>query len=347
MTILNLMLGKRRGGLEQAAIDYAEAMAAAHIPSLTLISPTAWVEAALVSASLAHQSLPNRGGWDIFAARRLRKLATEQKATAIICHGNRALKLALRALKSRVPILVVAHNYATEKFLLADHCFAITQHLSRYLYTIGARQVSIIPNMVRLPAIAPRPLLRTPPVIGTMGRLHHKKGFDIYLNALALLRDRGIEFHAILGGDGEEGSALQEQLVARDLTAHVTLTGWVTDKAAFFDQLDLFVLPSRHEAFGLVLIEAMVYGLPIVTTDAEGPREIAHHNRDALVVPKNNPAAMADALAELLANPARARQLGEAGRTLVREEYSLARMAGRLQEALAPYLHPHDDYPRD
>ena len=59
MTILNLMLGKKRGGLEQAALDYAEALQAANIPALSVITPAAWVEAQMVDAGVPHQSLAN------------------------------------------------------------------------------------------------------------------------------------------------------------------------------------------------------------------------------------------------------------------------------------------------
>jgi glycosyltransferase involved in cell wall biosynthesis len=338
MTILNLMLGRKRGGLEQAAIDYAEALAFANIPALTIISPHAWIETPLVAMGLAHQSLPNLGYWDMIAAYRLRGIAHEVNAKAIICHGNRAIGLALRALRGRIPVIAVAHNYATGRFIHADHCFAITEHLSHHLRDGGVQTISLMPNMVRLP---PSPITRpyrTPPVIGSMGRFVAKKGFDVYIHALAQLKQRGIAFHALLGGSGEEESQLRALIDRLELSQHIDMVGWVKDKAEFFEQIDLFALPSLHEAFGIALIEAMAYGIPVVAADAEGPREIIQHGVNGIIVPRYNETALADGLERLLLHEAEAHAFAIMARNNVAERYSIAAMAFRLQQALLPYI---------
>ncbi len=337
MTILNLMLGKERGGLEQAALDYAEALALAQIPARTVISPGAWVEAPLVAAQVAHESLTNRGRWDMLAPLRLQAMASRTQAQAIICHGNRALTLALRAFGrrgARPDIIAVAHNYSTRRFARADRCFAITQHLATHLEAGGARHITPMPNMVRIHPPTPRPEWRTPPVIGSMGRFVAKKGFATYIEALALLRTRGVPFRAVLGGDGD-GAAEIDALIARhQLGDQLQRIGWVKDKTAFFDSIDLFALPSLHEPFGIVLIEAMSHSVPTLSTDAEGPSEILRPGENGLLVPKHNPAAMAEALAQLLTDPARATSLGASARHHVATHYSMEAMAHRLTAAL-------------
>ncbi|MFZ4541608.1 MAG: glycosyltransferase family 4 protein [Rickettsiales bacterium] len=338
MTVLNLMLGKQRGGLEQAALDYAEALKLANIPSITIVAPDAWVQPHLTSAGVPHETLTQRGAWDIFAARRLRILATLANATAIICHGNRALSLALRALKGDVPILAVSHNYSTRRFVKADTCLAITQHLARHLKTHGAKNITLMPNMVRLPATARRPDFRSPPVIGTLGRLVAKKGFKNFIEAMSVLRTRNIEFRAILAGDGEEAETLDAHIARYQLEDIIARPGWVTDRSIFFESIDLFALPSLHEPFGIALIEAMSAGVPVISTDSEGPSEILTHNKTGLITKRKDPEAMADAIQELLADHARAAALGQAGAAHVASEYSMQAMATRLQSALAPYM---------
>lgn len=340
-TILNLMLGPKRGGLEQAALDYAESLRLAQISALTVITPGAWIEAPLVAAGVPHESLANHLAFDFLAPRRLRALAARVHAGAIICHGNRALKLALRSFPSpqqRPAIIAVAHNYLTQRFAQADGCFAITQHLRDHLAAAGVAHIHAMPNMVRLPAPAPRPAFRQPPVIGSMGRFVPKKGFEVYLDALAILKNRGIPFHAVLGGDGEEADFLKQRIAQHGLQAQVSLSGWVQDKTVFYESIDVFVLPSHHEPFGIVLIEAMAHAVPTVTTDAEGPREIVDSGVDALRVPKRDALAMADAIARLLAEPAYARTLGRTGYDHVAARYSMQAMAGRLQSALKDYV---------
>jgi glycosyltransferase involved in cell wall biosynthesis len=329
-----------RGGLEQAALDYAEGLAAANIPALSIISPNAWVEAPMVAAGVKHESLPNRGRFNLFARARLRNLAKRTQATAIICHGNRALTLALWAFNgpSWPKVIAVAHNYKTKRFAKAQHCFAITQHLVEHLKAAGVKTISLMPNMVRIAPHTHRPAFRTPPVIGSMGRFVAKKGFLHFVEALSILHARGIAFKALLGGDGEEASAIDALIAQHHLEGYIERVGWVQHKANFFDALDIFVLPSLHEPFGIVLIEAMSHGLPVISTDSEGPREILHHGIDGMLTPRAAPEKLADALAELVAKPAHAAALGKAGSSLVAQHYSLDAMAGRLQTALAPYI---------
>ena len=338
MTILNLMLGKKRGGLEQAALDYAEALKLANIPALTVASPGAWVAAQLASANVAHESLTNYGNWDRLAAWRLRMIAKRTNATAIICHGNRAVAIALRALSGHIPVIAVAHNYSTRRFAKADMCFAITQHVKDHLMQGGAKTILVMPNMVRLPETTARPAFRTPPVIGSMGRFVAKKGFNHYIEALSVLRARGVAFSAILGGEGEEAEALAELITRYQLQDVVTLSGWVQNKAAFFAGIDIFVLPSLHEPFGIVLIEAMSHGLPVISTASEGPREIMHDGSDGVLTPIGDREKLADAMQRLIADPALAASLGSAGAALVTKEYSMQAMAGRLKNALAALI---------
>ncbi len=342
MTILNLMLGKGRGGLEQASVDYAEALQLAKIDALTLITPGAWAETSLVTAALPHETLANANRWDPFATHRLRVIAKRTKAKAILCHGNRALSLAIRALKGRVPIIAVAHNPATRRFGNADMCFAITNHLGAHLKSGGAKQVIHMPNMVRVPPRMQRPAYRTPPIIGAMGRLDYKKGFDVFIDALAILAEKKIPFRAKLGGDGAEMEALQKRIRAYAIDDRVELIGWVQDKHIFFDSIDLFVLPSRQEAFGLTLVEAMAHRVPVITSDAFGPREIAHHGEDALVTEHDDAEQLAAALIQLINDPATATRLGDAGRALVEKQYTMQAMANRLQAALTPYIGAHE-----
>ena len=334
MTILNLMLGKKRGGLEQAALDYAEALQAANIPALSVITPAAWVEAQMVAAGVPHQSLANIARWDPLAILRLRRLAKRTKATAIICHGNRALTLALLALRGRVKIIAVAHNYKVRRFAKADASFSITQHLADHLKTQGAKNIQLMPNMVRIPHVPPHAAFRSPPIIGSMGRFVGKKRFELYVEALALLKSRAVKFKAVLGGDGEKADALRSLIHNHALEQQITMSGWVRDKAQFFADIDIFVLPSQHEPFGIVLIEAMAYGVPVVTTDSEGPREIVKHGEDALLVPRGDAVAMADAMEQLIKNEEKARIMTAAAHKKVARDYSLAAMAERLKAAL-------------
>jgi glycosyltransferase involved in cell wall biosynthesis len=106
--------------------------------------------------------------------------------------------------------------------------------------------------------------------------------------------------------------------------------------AALFARASVFALPTLREAFGLVLLEAMVFGLPVVASAVEAVPEIVVQGETGLLVPPRDPAALAEALHALLADPARARRLGDAGRARVAERFGWDRAAARMLEVLRP-----------
>lgn len=335
--IINLMLGSKRGGLEQAAIDYAEALAMTGMDGLSIVAPHGWAHQQMQALGLPHTTLKQHSSRDVLAGWRLRKIIRAAGGLATICHGNRALALALP--QRAAPVIAVAHNYQTKRFARANACFAITQHgMEALAHALPAHRLHFMPNMVRVPQLAPRAPLRQPPVIGSMGRFVPKKGYGMFIDALAMLRAQGVEFRAVIGGGGDEEDALRAQLVHHGLEHQVTLCGWVDDKAAFFGAMDLFVLPSHHEPFGIVLIEAMAAGVPVISTAAEGPREILADAAHGMLVPVGDAAALAGAMHAALQQPEATHAMGEAGRRHATHCYSMQAMAARLQQALSTII---------
>lgn len=162
------------------------------------------------------------------------------------------------------------------------------------------------------------------PVVLAVGRLVGYKGFDVLLEAAA-----GLEATTVVVGTGPEEARL------RTLAPPGTVfAGRVSDAdlPAYYHACDVFCLPSVTiaEAFGVVLLEAMACGRPLVTTSL--PTGVTAVNRDGvtgLVVPPADAGALREALRALLADPARRRAMGDAGRRAVEAEYTAARMADR------------------
>ena len=337
--ILNLMFGRKRGGLEQVAVDYHEALSPRHNVT-TVMSQDAWslAEVRKLPHGQSHVISPY-GDWDPFAAMALRSLAKKTGAQIAICTGNRAVGLGQRALGGVTPVVGVAQNYKLKRFARCDAGFGPTQDLVRTLQGLGipAANTFHIPNMVRIPPPLAKP--KNPvPVIGSMGRFVEKKGFAHYIKALGALKRSGARFKAILGGDGELQEDLQALTLAEDLTDELIFQGWVVDKQAFFAQLDVFVLPSLHEPFGIVLIEAMAAGMPCITTDSEGPSEITSHDVDGVIYPKGDAEALTKALNDLLHAPEKATAMGAAARARAIETYNIAAVGARMDAAIATIL---------
>ena len=181
-------------------------------------------------------------------------------------------------------------------------------------------------------------------VVG-VGRLVRRKGFDTLLDAWGLLR-RGSTSAAgpelVLVGDGPERSSLERQ-VRRSRLRGVTFTG-ALDRTGVLAQLhraDVFALPVRTrlagldpEGLGLAALEASACGLPVVVGRSGGAPETVRPGRTGYVVDPDDPYELATRLADLLADPARARELGAAGRVFVGDRYGADRARRVLRAAL-------------
>jgi glycosyltransferase involved in cell wall biosynthesis len=112
-----------------------------------------------------------------------------------------------------------------------------------------------------------------------LGRMVHKKGFDVLIRAFKNHLDQGFKGTLSIGGDGVEKSNLDQLVQNLKVSDHVKFDGWVDDIANYLAKGDVFVLPSRDEPFGIVVLEAMASGKPIITTKTKGPVTIL--NKDS------------------------------------------------------------------
>lgn len=138
-------------------------------------------------------------------------------------------------------------------------------------------------------------------VLGSVARLHPTKGLDNLIEAAQLLRTQFPKIHVLIIGDGPLRTELQEHLTSCNLPH--TLTGFLTEAYLGLTAMDLFVLPSVSEGMGLVLLEAMQAHLPIVATSVGGIPEVIRHDQDGLLVPPQEPEALANACQQILLNP--------------------------------------------
>ncbi len=137
--------------------------------------------------------------------------------------------------------------------------------------------------------------------IYAVGRLHYQKGFDRLLEAFALCRDERTDLHLHIVGEGPERASLEQQVQRLQLEQHVTFHGFVRDVASIYPQMAVLVMSSHYEAFGLVLVEANTFGVPVVAFDCDfGPAEIIVEGVNGYLVPQNDIRGLADAILRAL-----------------------------------------------
>ncbi len=160
------------------------------------------------------------------------------------------------------------------------------------------------------------------------------KGVYVLLEACHLLWKKNIQFECHFVGDWLDISEASFHQKVNELTLndHVYAYGkkYGKEKDLFYMQSDIFVLPTLNEAFGLVLLEAMQSGLPVITTDEGGGPEIVTHNETGYIIPKNEPGDLADKLEILLRSPLLRKTMGQAGKEKFEEKFTLPRFEERI-----------------
>ncbi len=168
------------------------------------------------------------------------------------------------------------------------------------------------------------------PVVGLVARLDHwAKGHRELFRAMDILRGRQ-PFHALIVGGGRRQGEMQEMVENLQLSRAVHFLGNRLDIPELLGAMDIFVLPSYSEGVSRALLEAMAAGLPVIASEVGGLPEIVRPGETGLLIPPRSPEALAEALAGLLADPARAAALGERARAYVQANFSLERLARDL-----------------
>lgn len=170
-------------------------------------------------------------------------------------------------------------------------------------------QIAVIPNFVRTPPAA-NGAAREPLVVG-IGSLKDCKGFDLLIDAFAAVARAHPDWRLAILGEGPRRPELTRRIEELGLRDRASLPGAVRDPDAWLRRAGLFVLSSRYEGFPNVLLEAMANGAPVVAADCpSGPREIIRHGVDGLLVPPEDPEALAGALWRLVEDDAERARLG-------------------------------------
>jgi glycosyltransferase involved in cell wall biosynthesis len=172
-------------------------------------------------------------------------------------------------------------------------------------------------------------------VIGTVSRLDEpKKGLAVMLRALADLATRNDlpPWQWLVVGDGPARGRLQALAGELQLADRVVFAGLRHDVAPVLPLMDVVVCPSLYEGFGIVLVEAMAAGRPVIASATGGIPEIVAHEDTGLLVPAGDAAALAGALASLMTHPDRARAMGERGRARACDRFPISRAVERHQQ---------------
>lgn len=172
-----------------------------------------------------------------------------------------------------------------------------------------------------------------------LSNLMESKGVYVLLDACKILKDKGVEFVCdFVGGETSEidSDMFNIEVNHRGLGSHVIYNGrkYGTEKARFLADSDIFIHPTYNDCFPLVLLEAMQYRLPIVTTNEGGIPDVVQDGVNGIICERQNVESLAAAIERLLLNPALRRQMGNAGYEIFRQKFTLEKFEHRMCECL-------------
>lgn len=313
MRVVNILFNYKKlsgdihiAGVEKVFVDYSELLVKAGHQVLSIVKPKMAYKSNLIKCGSKLLEVNAKGYVDILSIGRIMFNILRFKPDVIVCHSGRALFMAkLASILFKIPTVAVNHGSNSNKFLTADYIFNINSYFNQEIINLGKDEntVFLVPNMMSIPENFSEPknkIWHQPFRIGSLGRLSGEKAYNLIIRALKVLKDRKIEIECHIGGVGPQLEYLENLANELDVINQIKFLGWVGDKEAFFQEVDAFVLSSRFETFGIVLLEAMLYKVPMIIADSWGPKDIIEDGVDGLLFSRDNEMEMPELIANLI-----------------------------------------------
>lgn len=220
-----------------------------------------------------------------------------------------------------------------------DQLLTVSQSFKQYLeeYIQEPEKVGVIPNGFDEKRFRPVDHENEIPQLITVCRLIPAKGLDILLKACSLLKQKGHLFMLHIIGDGPSRTELEQMAAELNIYEETIFYGYMLHPEEFMPFFDIFVLPSRAEAFGSVFAEAALCLLGLVGTNVGGISEQIENGRNGLLVPPDNPEALCQALEKMIADPAYRYHLARAASDKAKKSYSLNRVIRQFKSVYESY----------
>lgn len=347
MRIVHLMntLSNRGNGIINVAVDLAiEQQRAGH--HVGIIAGPGGHEELVRSSGVELLALDQKHGAAnlLKASLKMRRLLRKFRPDIVHAHMQTGLILALPWTKLyRIPMVTHLHNVhdsGANRMGWADRVIAISAAVKEDLKKQGVPEEKIrvvlngnlqSPRVPPISSLTPEPLLR--PSITTVAGMNHRKGIAELIEAFGTVAQQVGDAQLYLVGDGPERTLFEEQANRSFVRDRIHFEGFNATPQSYLLSTDIFVLASRRESWGLVLIEAREAGCAIVASDVDGIPEALDGGNAGLLVPPQSPKALADALLMLLQNPA-LRQSWQQRAKIGMEHFTVNRM---MKEVLEVY----------
>lgn len=304
MKILHALYSDRNGGLEKAFINNTKML------MLLGYKVELWVpkNAQYINEfKLTCQSvdLTCRGYLDFLSIIRFHLQLKKSAPDLIVTHNSRATSILNQArTRLNIPQLAFSHGYKFRRFKKTDHLVTLTTDMKQHFACNGwaTENISIFPNVIEsIPSLSSYTKHKTdqPIRLGFIGRLTNEKGLEDLLQAISMLKD-SYNVELDIAGSGPDQLLVEALIEQLNIQPNIHFSGWVDDIANWMKSLDLVIIPSRSESFGIVVLEAAAYGCPVIATNVSGPASQIRHGVDGWLAKPESPEHLAEVISQVL-----------------------------------------------
>ena len=324
MQLLQVMPSSGKGGAEVLFDRTVNAFSSRGIKQHLILRKNATYDFRHLS-NVERSSLPFLNKYDVYTKYALIKKTSQLKPAIVLSWLRRGNQMTQSA-KQNNSIYVgrLDGYYKMCDFLHNDYLIAHTPSIKQHIINAGypENKVKIIPNFLKEPANRSR-LYHLKPKDKTLvvcwGRFIKKKGFETVIRSLANHK----KVHLWLVGDGEEKQNLEQLALKLGVREQITLFGWQQDISLFLFTADILVVPSLHEPFGNVVIEAWAHKKPLLCSNSEGPSWLVKHKHNGLIFKKGSVDSLSKQFSHLIESKSLCKELAANGHISFLDNYSV------------------------
>ena len=347
MKIVHVETGRHLYGGAQQVLWLLEGLAARNVEGLLVCPPGSGLDKMARERGMQVSNLPCSGDFDFNFAWRLRQLLVAERPDVVHCHsrrgadflGGQAARLAgVPAVLSRRVDNPEASLFAKLRYRPFQRIIAISENVALSLHDSGLNpdRVTIIRSAVNVDDINVIPdcevfreefeLDTGDFVIAVVAQLIPRKGHRFLFDVIPNLRDTHPGIRVVVFGSGSSEADLRALAAQLNLGGTVQFAGFRDDLDSYLGCFDLLVHPATQEGLGVAMLKAAAAAVPVVAFDVAGSREAVIHGKTGVLVPPEDVRTLQKAIALMIEEPEMCKELGEAGRQRMQEDFSVGTM---------------------
>lgn len=314
-----------KGGLEQMFINYALVLSKKYIVICIVPEDFKYFNE-LKSNNLSFEIIKIRNFYDISAAAHFIRLHKKYKPKFIFSHNGRFNSVTkISCLLSKLKNTVAICHGDTKRLSSFSRVLTVNSTLEKNLLRKNIKNVNLLPNFIEVKETKKqrKNLDKSVFTFGVISRLSPEKCVLNAIRAIELLpQSNNTQYRLKIAGTGPELDMLYSYVEKHSLQDIVIFSGWVSDKNEFYSSIDCFILTSLYEPFGLTILEAFNYSLPVISSRTDGPNEIIEDGINGLLYEPNNIKQLITLMTQVYSTPSLTAKIGARGFSTLHNKYS-------------------------